>query len=108
MDGGCMPLLTRHCLFKEIVLSDVCLKYFHVTYIQLYMACMSLLSGLTRNGKSHLILVLSLFDKVFADFEFGLHESVDEKVGISSDQFGGFRDFFHTLRLGLLFTTLQE
>ena len=82
--------------------------YFRDKYIQLYMACMPLLSGLTRNGKSHLILVLSLFDVVFADFEFGLHESVDEKVGISSDQFGGFRDFFHALRLGLLLTTLMQ
>merc|ERR1719383_219102 len=62
--------------------------------------------GSSGDGESDLVLVLSLFDVVLADLQLGLHEGVDEEVGIGADQLSRFRHFLHAVRLSLLLTTL--
>merc|ERR1719312_1959119 len=62
--------------------------------------------GSGRNGEVHLVNVLALLDEILADLQFGLHEGVDEDVGIDSQQVGGFGDEFHVIGLSLLFTSL--
>merc|ERR1719414_1561459 len=39
-----------------------------------------------RNGKVDLVYVLTLLDKVLADLQLGLHEGVDEPVGLDVEQ----------------------
>ena len=59
-----------------------------------------------RNGKSNLVLILSLFDEVLADLQLGFHESVDEEIGVTSHQLSCFGHLLHAVRLGLLLAAL--
>merc|ERR1719282_444588 len=62
--------------------------------------------GSGRNGKCHLVFVLTLFDKIFADLQFGFHESVHKVVAIDTNECGSFGHFLHTIGLSLLLATL--
>ena len=57
--------------------------------------------GSGRNGEVDLIHVLTLLDEVLADLQLGLHEGVDEPVGLDTEDLRGLGHELSAVGLGL-------